>query len=98
MELTQEQQAYRNGEAGPELQLATETLIRYGDAFGAQRLLPIVSAHIVGTFAIAVFKGYYEILDRFVAAGLRVRVPSTVNPHPGRDYSLQNRLLVFRRQ
>lgn len=98
IELTKEQQAYRDGDAGLELQLATETLIRYGKAFSAERLVPIVSAHLAGSFAISAYSGYYELFDRLVAAGVRVRVPTTVNPHPGHDYSLPNRWLVFRRQ
>lgn len=98
MELSQEQQAFRNGGAGPELHLATETLIRYGEAFGAERLVPIVSAHLAGRFAISAYSGYYELLGRLVAAGVRVKVPTTINPHPGHDYSLLNRWLVFRRQ
>lgn len=98
MELTEEQRAFREGDAGPELQLATETLIRYGKAFGAERLVPIVSAHFAGSFAISTYSGYYELLDRLVAANVRVRVPTTVNPHPGHNYSLPNRLLVFRHQ
>lgn len=95
MELTEEQQAFREGNAGPELQLATETLIRYGEAFSAERLVPIVSAHFAGSFAISAYSGYYELLDRLVAAGVRVRVPTTLDPHPGQDYSIPNRWLVF---
>ncbi len=98
MDLTEEQRAYRRGEAGPELQLATETLVRYGRAFGAERLVPIVSSHFAGSFAISAYSGYYELLDRLVEAGVRVRVPTTINPHPGYDYSLPNRLFVFRKQ
>ena len=98
MELDQEQQGFRDGEAGLELELAIRTLIRYGEAFGATRLVPIVSSHLAGSFAIVAYSGYFECLDRLVAAGIRVRVPTTVNPHPGCEYSLQNRWIAFRKQ
>lgn len=98
MELTAEQQAILDGKEGPELQLCMKTLHRYGQAFDAQRLVPIKSAHLTGSFAIATFKGYYELLDRLVKAGLKFSVPTTVNPRPGYDYSLQNKLVAFRKQ
>jgi predicted aconitase len=43
------------------------------------------------------YKAYYEVLDRFVSSGARLKVPATVNPRPGRDFSLINRA-VFSRQ
>jgi len=98
MELTAEQQAILDGADGPEMQLAMETLVRYGDAFGAPRLLPIKSAHLTGSFAISMYTGYYELLDRLVAAGIRVKVPTTLNPRPGYDFSMQNKLVAFRKQ
>jgi predicted aconitase len=98
MELTETQRAMLDGAEGPELRLALETLVNYGKAFGARRLVPIKSAHFTGSFAISVYRGYYELLDRLVRAGVRVRVPTTINPRPGRDFSLPNRLLAFRRQ
>jgi len=98
MDLSAEQQAIFDGKEGPELQLCMATLVRYGQAFDAQRLVPIKSAHLTGSFAIATFKGYYELLGRLVDAGLKFSVPTTVNPRPGYDYSLQNKLVAFRKQ
>jgi len=98
MELTPEQQAIRDGRDGPEMQHAIETLIRYGEAFDAPRLVPIKSAHLTGSFAISAYSGYYELLDRLVAAGIKVKVPTTLNPRPGYDYSMPNKLVAFRKQ
>lgn len=78
--------------------LALKTLVRYGESFGAARLVPIVSAHLTGSFAIATYSGYYELLDRLVKAGIRVKVPTTINPRPGYDFSLPNKLVAFRKQ
>jgi len=98
MHLTGEQQAVLDGAEGPELASAMKTLVRYGETFDAPRLVPIKSAHLTGSLAIASFSGYYELLDRLVRAGIRVKVRTTLNPRPGYDYSMQNRLVAFRRQ
>ncbi|RMF16947.1 MAG: DUF521 domain-containing protein, partial [Candidatus Dadabacteria bacterium] len=97
MELTADQQAMLNGAEGPELADALRTLVRYGESFGAKRLVPIRSAHLTGSFAIVSYSGYYELLDRLVDAGVRVRVPTTINPRPGYTFAPQNRI-AFRRQ
>jgi cis-L-3-hydroxyproline dehydratase len=97
MDLAGDERAMLAGEAGPELARCLRTLVRYGEAFGAPRLVPIRSAHLTGSFRIFFYTAYYEILRRLVEAGIRVRVPTTLNPHPGHDYSPQNRI-VFRSQ
>jgi predicted aconitase len=98
MELTTEQQAILDGGDGPEMALAMKTLVRYGESFKAPRLVPIKSAHLTGSFAISTFSGYYELLDKLVTAGVKVKVPTTINPRPGYDFSMQNRLIAFRKQ
>jgi predicted aconitase len=98
MNLTPEQQAIVDGAEGPEMALAMKTLVRYGEAFNAQRLVPIRSAHLTGSFAISTFSGYYELLGKLVDAGIKVKVPTTLNPRPGYDFSMQNRLIAFRKQ
>lgn len=94
MQLTPQQQAWLNGERGPEFARCVQTLVEYGQAFGAKRLVPIISAHLTGSFKIATFKAYYEVVEKLVAAGLKVAVPTTANPRPGYDFSLQNRLVL----
>lgn len=98
MHLTEEQQAMFDGANGPELQLALKTLVRYGAAFGAARLVPIKSSHLAGTFAISGLKSYRELLGRLVKAGITVKVPTTVNPRPGCTFSKVNRWLAFPKQ
>jgi len=98
MDLTAEQQAILNGAEGPEMALAMKTLVRYGESFDAQRLVPIKSAHLTGSFAISTYTGYYELLAKLVDAGVKVKVPTTINPRPGYDFSMQNRLIAFRKQ
>jgi predicted aconitase len=97
MKLTPEQEAMRRGESGAALAKAMETLVVYGDAFSAELLVPIKSAHLAGTFAAIPYKGYYAILEQLVREGVKVKVPTTLNPRPGQALNLVNRL-VFSRQ
>jgi len=85
------------GRQGEALGLCLNSLVQYGSAFGARRLVPIASAHLTGSFKISFFSKYYELLSRLVREGVRVRVPTTLNPRPGYDFAPQNRM-VFRPQ
>jgi predicted aconitase len=93
VKLEPEQKSLLEGERGKALASAMKTLVDYGRAFGAQRLIPIKSGHVAGSSGASKFKAYYEILDRLRGDGVRVRVPTTVNPRPGRNLNLANRLL-----
>lgn len=97
MELSQEQQAVLNGSEGEVMAKCLRTLVNYGDAFDAPRLVPITSAHLTGSFKIFFYTAYYEIVSQLVDAGIRVKVPTTLNPRPGYDYTPQNRI-VFKSQ
>ena len=98
MKLDPEQEAMLRGEQGEGVALAMKTLVTYGDAFGARRLVPIKSAHAAGTFGALTYKAYYLILDRLVKAGAKVKVKTTCNPDSGHDLNFLNRHLAFRRQ
>ena len=92
MKLEPQQESLLRGESGATLARAMETLVRYGDALGAERLVPIRSSHLAGTFGIVSFRAYLDVLDRITAEGLRVKVPTTVNPRPGRERNIPNRI------
>jgi len=97
MKLEPEQESILNGESGKALAKAMETLKVYGESFGAGRLVPIKSGHLAGTFAAAPYGGYYKILEQAAAEGLKVKVPTTLNPRPGHTLNLLNRV-VFMKQ
>ncbi len=97
MELTQKQREILNGAEGDVMARCMRTLVEYGGAFDAPRLVPIRSAHLTGSFKIFFYTAYYEIVRQLVDAGIRVKVPTTLNPRPGYDYAPQNRI-VFRSQ
>ena len=92
MKLEPQHESVLKGESGQALALAMRTLVDYGDAFAARRVVPVASCHLAGSFGIGALGAYYEILDRMVADGLRVKVKTTVNPRPGHDQNLLNRL------
>ena len=93
MELTDEQVAVCNGAQGDDIAKCMQTLIRYGEAFGARRLIPIKSAHLAGSFKITSFKSYYEIVEKLASNGVKFSVPTTANPRTGIDFSLPNRIV-----
>ena len=97
MELTRDQQAILDGCEGVVMSNCLRTLVEYGRAFDAPRLVPIKSAHLTGSFKIFFYTAYYDIVRQLVEAGIRVKVPTTLNPRPGYDYAPQNRI-VFRSQ
>lgn len=97
MTLTEDQQKILNGSEGEGKALCLKTLVKYGEAFGAKRLVPIKSCHLAGSFKIFFYHGYYELVERLVNEGVKVSVPTTLNPHPGNDFTPQNRI-VFHKQ
>ncbi len=96
--LSDEQERIISGEDGQAMALAMKTMVQYGNALGAKRLLPIKSAHLAGTFRAFVFSAYYEVINRFVADGAKVKVPTTLNPRPGKYFNVFNRLLYSRQE
>jgi predicted aconitase len=94
VKLEPDQEALLRGQSGKALARAIETLVIYGEAFGARRLVPIKSGHPAGTFGAPTFKAYFAVLAHMVSDGVRCQVPTTVNPRPGRELSLLTRLVL----
>ena len=71
MNLTPEQQAILNGEKGEVLAKVMKTLVMYGDAFGAEKLVPVTSkyGHTVISFGINTMKPVYDLYDQLLASG-----------------------------
>lgn len=99
MDLTAEERAVLDGERGETLAKAMASVVAYGEAFGARRLVPIDGApHMVTSFGANIIKPYFEMVDELIAAGLRTAKPFTVDPRPFDQrnvrYSLPERLLL----
>jgi predicted aconitase len=64
---------------GEALEFAMKLLVEVGDAFGADRLVPIKSAHVLAHYS-SLHEAGIELLERLVRRGGRFAVPTTVNP------------------
>ena len=87
VELTQEERDILRGGQGPTMQTVMETVVRYAEALGADRLVEIDGdGHFVIAYAIPGIAPSMGMLDGLVAAGLRSRHPFTLDPKPPLDY------------
>ena len=84
MILTQEQQAILDGERGETLAKVMKTLVMYGDAFEAERLVPITSKynHLVTSFGLKVMSPVYDLMQKILDAGVASEQKFSVDPRP----------------
>jgi len=83
LDLTDEEQEIIEGKKGPVLQKAMETIIRYGEAFGATHLEPVTApGHCVMSAGASMLSAYYDMIDELVEANLKTEMPFTVDPRP----------------
>ena len=84
MTLTEEQLAIMNGSKGEVLAKVAETVVRYGDMFGAKRLIPVTHGrgHLVTSFGLSLLKPVYRTMDELIGAGLKVEEGFTMDPRP----------------
>jgi hypothetical protein len=80
MELTCEEQRMLDGKDGKGCKLAMEILVEVGQAFGAERMIPVKSAHTVLSTYKGILDAGVEVLERFVTLGARASVPTTTDP------------------
>ena len=96
MRIDSEQDAILKGDRGEVISRALRTLVDYGTVFNAKRLVPIKSAHLAGSFGTISYGAYFHVLDQILKEGVRVKVPTTINPRPGHDISLLNRIAFIK--
>ena len=84
MILTPEQQAILNGEKGETLAKVMKTMVLYGDAFEAEKLVPITSSynHLVTSFGLKVMSPVYELMQQLLDAGVCSGQKFSVDPRP----------------
>ncbi len=84
MQLSKEQQAIINGSRGETMAKVMQTLVAYGEAFDAQRLVPITSeyGHTVISFGLGIMKPVYELYDKILSDGEVSRQSFTADPRP----------------
>ena len=84
MILTKEQQAILDGEKGETLAKVMKTLVMYGDAFEAEKLVPITSKynHLVTSFGLKVMSPVYDLMQQLLDAGVASDQKFSVDPRP----------------
>ena len=84
MRLTGEQQAVLDGGKGETLSKVMETLIRYGELFGAEKMVPVTSEynHLVTSFGLKAMGAVYELMDTLIGAGALSGQKFSVDPKP----------------
>ena len=84
MILTKEQQAILDGAKGETLAKVMKTLVMYGDAFEAEKLVPITSQynHLVTSFGLKVMSPVYDLMQQLLDTGVCSGQQFSVDPRP----------------
>lgn len=80
MYLTKLEEAMLKGSEGPAVSKMMELLVSLGDVFGAEKLVPVESAHISGVSYKNLSEAGLGWLREQVDLGAKVRIISTLNP------------------
>ena len=84
MYLTPEQQAVLNGSKGEVQAKVMKTLVMYGEAFGADKLVPVTSTynHLVTSFGLKMMKPVFDLMQQLIDAGAVSQQQFSVDPRP----------------
>ena len=84
MFLTDEQQAILNGSKGETMAKVWKTLVMYGDAFGADKMVPVTSIynHLVTSFGLKMMKPVFDLMQQLINAGAVSGQQFSVDPRP----------------
>ena len=84
MILTKEQQALLDGEKGETMAKVMKTLVMYGDAFYAEKMVPIAEGfgHTVISFGIGVMTPVYELYDKLLKDNAISKQKFSADPRP----------------
>ncbi len=84
MELTEEQKNILNGGEGEVKAKVMETLVMFGDMFGAKRLIPVThhDGHLVTSFGIGLLKPLFSTMDKLIDSNIKTIGKFTVDPRP----------------
>ena len=91
MQLSREEQAMLDGAEGDAAQWALAMQVEVGRFFGAKRMVPVTSAHMMGDMEV-MGDGGLELVRAWAGKGARFRVPITTNARCV-DFAAAERLL-----
>jgi predicted aconitase len=84
MYLTREQERMLSGEYGEVVERNFRLLVRLGEIYGADRMIPVGSVQVAGVSYKSIGDPGLEFLEDLASKGAKVKVPTTLNP-PGMD-------------
>ena len=84
MILTPQQQQILDGAKGETMAKVMKTIVMYGDAFEAEKLVPITSEnnHLVTSFGLKVMSPVYDLMQQLLDAGVVSGQRFSVDPRP----------------
>ena len=84
MNLTIEQQEILDGKKGDVLARVMKTLVRYGELFGADSMVPVTSKynHLVTSFGLKALTPVYELMDKLIESGNVSTQQFSADPRP----------------
>lgn len=84
MNLTQEQQDILNGKRGETMAKVMETLVRYGEIYNADSMIPVTGKfnHLVTSFGLKALAPVYDLMDQLIATGALSQTKFSVDPRP----------------
>ena len=84
MKLTPEQQEILNGSRGETMAKVMQTLIRYGELFGADEMVPVTGKynHLVTSFGLKALGPVYHLMEQLLDAGAVSAQKFSADPRP----------------
>ncbi len=84
MILTPEQQLILDGGKGEVLAKVMKTLVKYGEVFGAEKMVPVTSKnnHLVTSFGLKALGPVYDLMNQLIEAGNLSQQPFSADPRP----------------
>ncbi len=84
MKLTKEQQALLDGEKGVTMAKVMKTMVKYGEAFGAEKMVPVSSKynHLVTSFGLKMMTPVFDLMQQLIDDGAISQQQFSVDPRP----------------
>lgn len=84
MILTADQQAILDGQKGETLAKVMKTLVMFGEAFGAEKMVEVTSEynHLVTSFGLKALTPVYELMEKLIAEGVKSGQKFSADPRP----------------
>ncbi len=84
MQLTEKQQQILDGAQGETMAKVMRTMVKYGEAFDADCLVPVTSdySHLVTSFGLKMMKPVFDLMQQLIDAGALSSQKFSVDPRP----------------